>query len=232
MARRDRDRDRPERPERPELEVLTFPSVAELRRRLPRLLVGVVVLGFGIALTLQAELGVSPYDVLHQGLSDLTGLSFGAVVVLLGLLILLLWIPLGQRFGVGTIVNTLTVGWVTDACLEIVPVPSEDVLRWAMLLAGIVVAAFGMACYIGAGLGPGPRDGLMTGIAAKGFPIWLVRTVLELVALGIGWALGGDVGVGTILFAFSIGPLGHWFLARLHLGVAGVDPDPLATVGE
>lgn len=223
--------DRPER-DRPELEVLTFPSLVELRRRLPRLLVGIVVLGFGIALILQAELGVSPYDVLHQGLAELTGLSFGAVVVILGLLILLLWIPLGQRMGVGTIVNTLTVGWVTDAGLHVVPVPSEDALRWAMLLGGIVVTAFGMACYIGAGLGPGPRDGLMTGIAAKGFPIWLVRTVLELVALSIGWALGGDVGVGTVLFALSIGPLGHWFLARLHLGVAGADPDPLATVGE
>ncbi len=215
-----------------ELEVLTFPSLVELRRRLPRLLAGVVILGFGIALTLQAELGVSPYDVLHQGLSDVTGLSFGAVVVLLGLLILLIWIPLGQRMGLGTIVNTLTVGWVTDAGLHLIPVPTEDALRWVMLLAGIVVTAFGMALYIGAGLGPGPRDGLMTGIAAKGHPLWLVRTLLELLALGIGWALGGDVGVGTLLFAFAIGPIGHWFLARLHLGVGGADPDPQATVGE
>jgi uncharacterized membrane protein YczE len=227
MSRRDTRDD-----EHPELEVLTFPSVAELRRRLPRLLAGVVVLGIGIAFMLQAELGVSPYDVLHQGLAEVTGLSFGTIVVGLGLLILLLWIPLGQRMGLGTIVNTLTVGWIVDAFLEIVPAPSEDVLRWLMLLGGIVITAFGMALYIGAGLGPGPRDGLMTGIAAHGYRLWIVRTVLELIALGIGWALGGDVGVGTVLFAFAIGSLGHWFLARLHLGVGGIDPEPQATVGE
>jgi uncharacterized membrane protein YczE len=134
--------------------------------------------------------------------------------------------------GLGTIVNTLSVGWVTDAGLEVIPVPTEDALRWVMLLSGIVITSFGMALYIGAGLGPGPRDGLMTGIAAKGHRLWVVRTVLELIALAVGWALGGDVGVGTVLFAFAIGPLGHWFLARLHLGVGGVDPEPQATVGE
>ena len=224
-------RQRPRRPP-PELEVVTLPSVAELRRRLPRLVAGILVLGLGITLTIQAHLGVSPYDVLHQGLADLTGLSFGTVVVLLGLVILVLWIPLGQRFGIGTILNTLTVGFVVDAGLDLVEVPSEDALRWAMLLAGIVITAFGMALYIGAGLGPGPRDGLMTGIAAKRYRLWIVRTVLELAALVSGWLLGGDVGVGTVLFAFGIGPLGHWFLARLHLGVGGGDPDPQATVGE
>jgi len=217
---------------RPELEVLTFPSVAELRRRLPRLLVGIVVLSFGISLILLAELGVSPYDVLHQGLADVTGLSFGTVVVLLGLLILVAWIPLGQRAGVGTIINTLTLGFIVDGFLELIPAPAHDALRWMMLLAGIIVTSFGMAFYIGAGLGPGPRDGLMTGIAAKGHRLWIVRTVLEVTALAIGWTLGGDVGIGTVLFAFSIGPLGHWFLARLHLGVGGVDPEPQATVGE
>jgi uncharacterized membrane protein YczE len=224
-------RNRARRPA-PEFEVLTFPSVAELRRRVPRLVAGIVVLALGITFTIRAELGVSPYDVLHQGLADITGLSFGTVVVLLGLLILLVWIPLGQRFGIGTILNTLTVGFVVDAGLRIVDVPTHDALRWVMLLAGIVITSFGMALYIGAGLGPGPRDGLMTGIAAKGYPLWIVRTVLELTALVIGWILGGDVGVGTVLFAFGIGPIGHWFLARLHLGVGGVDPDPQATVGE
>lgn len=216
----------------PELEVLSFPSLAELRQRLPRLLAGILVLGLGITLIIQAELGVSPYDVLHQGLADLTGLSFGTVVVLLGLAILVVWVPLGQRFGIGTILNTMTVGFVVDFGLSIVPEPGDDALRWAMLLGGIVITAFGMGSYIGAGLGPGPRDGLMTGIAAKGFPLWLVRTVLELTALVIGWLLGGDVGVGTVLFAFGIGPLGHWFLARLHLAVGDVDPEPEATVGE
>ncbi len=216
----------------PELQVLTFPSLAELRRRLPRLLVGILVLAPGVALIIAARLGVSPYDVLHQGLADLTGLSFGTVVVLLGLVILLAWIPLGQRFGIGTVINTLTVGFIVDAVLHVLPETDDLLVRWPMLLGGIVVTALGMAMYIGAGLGPGPRDGLMTGIAAKGYPLWLVRMSLELVALVIGWTLGGDVGIGTVLFAFGIGPLGHWFLARLHLGVGGVDPDPDATVGE
>lgn len=216
----------------PPLEVISFPTLAELRVRLPRMLLGLFVLGTGVALTIEARLGVSPYDVLHQGLSEVTGLSFGVVVVLLGLAILVVWIPLGQRFGVGTLINTLTVGFIVDLWLEVLSRPDDAALRWVMLLVGVVVTALGIGLYIGAGLGPGPRDGLMTGIAAKGLPIWAVRTGLELVALVAGWALGGDVGVGTVLFAFAIGPLGHWFLNRLHLGVGGVDPDPLATVGE
>jgi uncharacterized membrane protein YczE len=101
-----------------------------------------------------------------------------------------------------------------------------------MLLGGILITAIGVGMYIGAGLGPGPRDGLMTGISGKGYALWAVRTSLEFAALVTGWALGGDVGVGTVLFAFGIGPLGHWFLMRLHLGVGDVDPDPGATVGE
>lgn len=215
-----------------ELEVVSLPSVAELRRRLPRLLAGIVILAFGIALMIDARLGVSPYDVLHQGIADNTGLSFGTVVVLLGIAILFVWIPLGQRFGIGTVVNTLTVGFITDVFIRLLGEPASLVARWPMLVGGIVVAAFGMALYIGAGLGPGPRDGLMTGISAKGYPLWAVRTALELTALVAGWLLGGDVGVGTVLFAAGIGPLGHWFLARLHLGADGVDPDPTATFGE
>jgi uncharacterized membrane protein YczE len=216
----------------PELTVLGFPGPAELRRRLPRLLVGLVLLGGGIALMLDARLGVSPYDVLHQGLAEVTGLSFGAVVVLLGLLILVLWIPLGQRFGLGTVINTLAVGFIADGFLATMPEPTTLPARWAFLLVGIVVIALGVGLYIGAGLGPGPRDGLMTGIAAKGYPLWLVRTLLELTALAAGWVLGGDVGIGTVLFAFGIGPLGHFFLLRFHLGVGGGDPDPDATIGE
>jgi uncharacterized membrane protein YczE len=216
----------------PELQVVTFPSWAELRRRLPRLLLGIFVLAPGVALVIQAHLGVSPWDVLHQGLADATGLSFGNVVVLLGLCILTLWIPLGQRFGIGTVINTLSVGFIVDGFLHLLPDTDALAWRWPMLLGGIVVSALGMGLYIGAGLGPGPRDGLMTGLAAKGYPLWIVRTVLELSALAAGYALGGNVGVGTVLFAFGIGPLGHWFLQRLHLGVGDVDPDPHATVGE
>ena len=213
------------------LEVITVPSLRELRRRLPRLLVGIVLLGVGVAMMVQARLGLSPYDVLHQGLAKRTGLSLGAVVVLLGIVILVLWIPLRQRPGIGTVINTLTVGWVIDFALQVVPQPDLAVARIAMLLGGIVITALGMGLYIGAGLGPGPRDGLMTGIAAKGYPLWAVRTVLELTALAAGWALGGSVGVGTILFAFSIGPLGHLFLARLNLGSTEQDLGP-GTAGE
>jgi uncharacterized membrane protein YczE len=210
----------------PALEVVVMPSWRELRRRLPRLLLGIPLLGFGIARTLAARLGVSPYDVLHQGLAERTGLSFGTVVVLLGLLILLAWIPLRQRPGIGTVLNTLSVGFVVDLGLYLLPEPELLAWRVVFLLTGIAVTALGIGLYIGSGLGPGPRDGLMTGIAAKGFAIWKVRTVLELIALVIGWALGGDVGIGTVLFAFSIGPLGHVFLSRLHLGAPEtLEPD-------
>ncbi|HEY3723620.1 MAG TPA: hypothetical protein VGN59_09715 [Acidimicrobiia bacterium] len=226
-SRRDRARDN-----NPDLTVLGFPGPAELRRRLPRLILGIIPLGVGIGMMVEARLGVSPYDVLHQGIADHTGLSFGTVVILLGLLVLLLWIPLGQRFGIGTVINTLTVGLIVDAFLDWSPDPGSLALRWVYLLVGILIIAFGVGLYIGAGLGPGPRDGLMTGIAAKGYPLWLVRTGLELTALLAGWLLGGDVGIGTLLFAFGIGPLGHFFLLRLHLGVGGGDPDPTATIGE
>jgi uncharacterized membrane protein YczE len=213
------------------LDVVTVPTWRELRRRLPQLLVGIPVLGVGIALTLQARLGVSSYDVLHQGIAAKTGLSVGTVVILVGLAILLLWIPLRQRPGLGTVVNTLTVGLVIDLALHVVPEPDLLAARIPLLVAGIVVTGLGMGLYIGAGLGPGPRDGLMTGLAAKGFPLWTVRTVLELAALLAGWVLGGNVGVGTVLFAFSIGPLGHFFLARLHLGTEHAELGP-GTAGE
>ena len=207
-------------------------NVSELRRRLPRLALGLLFLGGGIALTVRARLGVSPWDVLHQGLATRLGISFGLVVVLLGLVILVLWIPMRQRLGLGTIVNTLTVGLITDAVLARVSPQHAPLAQWAMLVGGMVSIALGVGLYIGAGLGPGPRDGLMTGIAARGMPIWLVRTGLELGALIAGWALGGDVGIGTLVFAIGIGPLGHWFLNRFHLGVDGPDPDPEATFAE
>jgi uncharacterized membrane protein YczE len=202
---------------RPELEVITFPSWRELRRRSPRLLVGIACLGTGIAMMVESRLGLSPYDVMHQGIARRTGLSIGVVIILVGMAILLLWIPLRQRFGVGTVVNTLTAGLFADAALALIGVPGALFARWLLLVGGVVVVSFGMGLYISAGLGPGPRDGLMTGIAARGLPIWAVRTVLELTALALGWALGGAVGAGTVLFAFSIGPLGHFFLDRLHL---------------
>jgi uncharacterized membrane protein YczE len=208
---------------RPGFEVITFPSPRELVRRMPRLLVGIVFLGTGIAMMVRSRLGLSPWDVMHQGIARHTGLSIGVVIIGLGLVILLLWIPLRQRFGIGTVLNTLTVGLITDVGLEVIGVPGVLALRWLLLVAGVLVIAFGMSLYISAGLGPGPRDGLMTGISAKGLPLWIVRTAIELVALVVGYALGGDVGVGTVIFAFAIGPLGHWFIERLHLGPSGTD---------
>ena len=213
------------------LDVVTVPTWRELRRRLPQLLVGIPVLGIGIAMTLQARLGVSPYDVLHQGIAAKTGRSVGTVVIVVGLVILVFWIPLRQRPGLGTVLNTLTVGLVIDLAVRVVPEPELLASRIPLLVAGIVVTGLGMGLYIGAGLGPGPRDGLMTGIAAKGFPLWAVRTVLELAALAAGWVLGGNVGIGTVAFAFSIGPLGHFFLAHLHLENVPADLGPGA-VGE
>ena len=215
------------------LDVVTVPTWRELRRRLPQLLVGIVVLGVGIALTLEARLGVSPYDVLHQGIARRTGLSVGTVVIVVGLVILVFWVPLRQRPGIGTVLNTLTVGLVIDLVLRVVPEPELLGARIPLLVVGILVTGFGMGLYIGAGLGPGPRDGLMTGIAARGFPLWAVRTLLELTALAAGWVLGGNVGIGTVLFAFSIGPLGHFFLAHLHLGETEAPADfAPGTVGE
>ena len=212
--------------------VVRFTDLTELRRRLPRLAVGLVFLGTGVGMTLRAHLGVSPWDVLHQGISEQTGISFGSVVVLVGLAVLVLWIPLRQRPGVGTIINTLTVGYITNATFDLIGPVHQTAVQWSLLVGGVVVTALGVGVYIGCGLGPGPRDGLMTGIAARGFPVWLVRTLLELVACGIGFLLGGNVGIGTLVFAFGIGPSGHFFLQRFHLGVDPTDPDPDATFGE
>ena len=185
----------------------------------------------GIALVVDARLGVSPYDVLHQGIAAKTGRSVGTVVIVVGIVILVFWIPLRQRPGLGTVLNTLTVGLVIDLAVRVVPEPELLAARIPLLVAGIVITGLGMGLYIGAGLGPGPRDGLMTGLAAKGFPLWAVRTVLELAALAAGWILGGNVGIGTVAFAFSIGPLGHFFLAHLHLDTVPADLGPGA-VGE
>lgn len=216
----------------PDLGVVTFPSAAELRRRVPRLALGLVGLGFGVAMMINAHLGVSPWDVLHLGIAHRTGLSFGAVVVGVGFVVLLGWIPLRQRLGIGTVINTLVVGWIADGALSALPSPTGLAWRIGLLASGVVVVGIGIGLYIGSGLGPGPRDGLMTGIAARGHPLWLVRMGLELSALAVGWVLGGDVGVGTLVFALGIGPLGHFFLARFHLAVVPAGREPDAITGE
>jgi uncharacterized membrane protein YczE len=202
-------------------EVVTLPGRAELRRRLPPLLLGIVAIGVAIALSIEADLGVGPWDVLHQGLAETTGLSFGTVVVLVGLLVLVAWIPLRQRLGLGTVVNTLTIGFVADVSLHVLPSTDALALRVPLLALAIAVFGAGGGLYIGAGLGPGPRDGLMTAIAARGHRLWAVRTALEMSALVAGAVLGGTVGPGTVVIALSIGPLTHAALRRFHLPVHG-----------
>ncbi|HEY8590930.1 MAG TPA: hypothetical protein VIL55_15400 [Naasia sp.] len=172
------------------------------------LLVGLVFYGIADGLIVQAALGISPWSVLAQGISVQTGLLFGVVTNLLGLVVLLLWIPLRQRPGIGTVLNVLIVGTAAQAALWIVPAPAELAARIALFTGGLLLLALATGLYVGARYGPGPRDGLMTGVSARfGWPIWLARSVIEVSVLGLGWILGGNVGIGTLAFALLIGPL-------------------------
>jgi uncharacterized membrane protein YczE len=184
-----------------------------LARRTVQLFAGLVLYGVGMALMIESNLGLTSWDVFHQGLSKVTGLSFGLVVVLLGIPILLLWIPLRQRPGFGTIANLVVIGFVVDGALATIPEPAVLWLRVIYLVAGILVIGVGTGLYIGARMGPGPRDGLMTGIVARtGRSVRLIRTVIEVTVLATGFLLGGTVGVATVLYAVSIGPLTQLFL--------------------
>jgi uncharacterized membrane protein YczE len=186
-------------------------------RRLTRLYPGLVLYGVSDGMLLLAGLGVDPWDVFQQGLSRRLGLGVGTWAIIVGAAVLLLWIPLRQRPGFGTVSNVIVVGGVIDLVLALVPVPHGLGLRSAVLLAGVLLNGVATGAYIGAGLGPGPRDGLMTGLAARGLSIRMVRTCIELTVLLIGWLLGGSVGVGTVLYALAIGPLAHFFIPRLAL---------------
>jgi uncharacterized membrane protein YczE len=197
--------------------MLPFPPVDELRRRVPRLLGGLVLFGVGIALMVRADLGLGPWDVLHQGVSERTGIAIGNVTILTGLVVLLLWIPIRERPGLGTLLNVLVIGLVVDATLAVVDAPTELWQRVTFLVGGIYVFGPGSGLYIGAGLGPGPRDGLMTGLARRGRSVRVVRTGIELAALAVGAALGGSVGIGTVAFALTVGPNVHWHLDRMTL---------------
>jgi uncharacterized membrane protein YczE len=189
-----------------------------MTRRLVQLCVGLVLYGVGMALQIRATLGLDPWDVLHQGLTRWAGLSFGTIVIATSLVVLLVWIPLRQRPGIGTVLNTVIIGVVVDAALAVLPEPRTLLLRWGLLLAGVLVGGLATGCYIGAGLGPGPRDGLMTGFARRtGRSIRLIRTLIELTVLAAGIALGGSIGPGTVIYALAIGPLAQVFLTRLRL---------------
>ncbi len=178
--------------------------------RVTRLLVGLVLYGAGCALTVAAGLGVDPWTVFAQGIARVTGVGIGWVTNIIGLGVLLLWIPLRQKPGVGTIANILLVGTSLQLALGILPHPDVFWLQALMLVAGVVLVAAASGLYIGANFGPGPRDGLMTGLHGRfGWPIWACRLAVEGSVLVLGWLLGGTVGIGTVVFALGIGPLVH-----------------------
>jgi uncharacterized membrane protein YczE len=182
-------------------------------RRLPQLFAGLTLYGASMGLMIRSSLGLDPWDVLHEALSERTGLTFGTITAIVGALVLLCWIPLRQRPGVGTVANIFVIAVAVDLTLAVVGTPPLLVLRILFMVVAVVLNALAAAIYIGARLGPGPRDGLMTGFTARtGWSIRLVRTGLELTVLAAGWLLGGTVGVGTVVYALSMGPLTQAFL--------------------
>ncbi|WP_441960026.1 membrane protein YczE [Mycolicibacterium houstonense] len=206
------------------------------------LLIGLCGYGVSMAMMVRAGLGLDPWDVFHQGLTRHTPLSLGMASAVVGVVVLLAWIPLRNRPGIGTILNVIVLAVTVDATLAVLPAPSALPASIAMLLGGVVLNAISTVLYIGAGLGPGPRDGLMTGLVARtGLSVRLVRTAIEATVLAVGWLLGGTVGVGTVVYAFGIGPLVQLFLRltpRSLLfhdfsgGRARADQDPVTTMSE
>ncbi|HEY3462373.1 MAG TPA: hypothetical protein VGK62_02830 [Gaiellaceae bacterium] len=186
--------------------------------RLAQLFGGLVLYGISSSLLVLAGLGLDPWDVFHQGLARHTPLAIGTWAILVGAAVLLLWIPLRQRPGIGTLCNVVLVGGTMDVVLGHVHEPHGLAARIACLVVGVFLNGVATGAYIGAGLGPGPRDGLMTGLAARGHSIRVVRTALEVTVLVTGWLLGGTVGVGTVLYALSIGPLAHVFIPLFARG--------------
>lgn len=179
-----------------------------LTRRISQLLVGLFLFGFSIAMMLRAGIGVSPWDVLSQGLMVQTGLPFGLITNVVGALVLLLWIPIRQKPGIGTVVNVLLIGPSIEVGLWLIPAQTTLALQISLFAGGLALYAIATGLYIGGRFGPGPRDGLMTGIHHRwGWKIWIVRTSIEIVVLALGWLLGGTVGIGTLAFALLIGPM-------------------------
>lgn len=184
-----------------------------LGRRLFQLYAGLALYGVSSALLVKAGLGLEPWNVLHQGLAELTGLSMGLVLTVVGAAVLLLWIPLRQRPGLGTVSNVLVIGFAMDATLAVLPEAHSLAVRVPVLLTGVVLNGLATGLYISAGLGPGPRDGLMTGLHRRtGRSVRLIRTAMEVTVVATGFALGGTVGIGTLLYTLAIGPLTQFFL--------------------
>jgi len=205
-----------------------------LPRRLAQLLVGLFLYGWSMAMMVRSGLGLDPWDVFHYGLARHVPLSFGQVTIVVGAIVLLAWIPLRQRPGIGTVLNIVVIGLSADLGLSIMGQPGNLIGRSALLVGGIVLNGLAGALYVGAHLGPGPRDGLWVAITRRyGLSIRLVRTVIELTVLAIGWLMGGTVGVGTVLYALSIGHLNQLFLHRVQVRVPVAEepvtaPEPAA----
>ncbi|WP_225836621.1 YitT family protein [Streptomyces sp. NK08204] len=192
-----------------------------LGRRLIQLYAGLALYGASSALLVQADLGLEPWNVLHQGIAELTGLSIGVVSIIVGAAVLLLWIPLRQRPGLGTVSNVFVIGLALDGTLALLPETHALLVRVPLLLAGIVLNGVATGLYITASFGPGPRDGLMTGLHRRtGRSVRLMRTGIEVTVVATGFALGGTIGVGTLLYAVSIGPLAQLFLRTFAVPAA------------
>lgn len=199
-------------------------TAGRLPERLARLVIGLWLYGLSIALMIEGAVGAAPWDVFHAGVALHAPLSLGAIIVLTALGVLAAWIPLRQMPGLGTVLNTALLGPFADLSLALLPEPDGIVMRYGYALSGVVVCAFATALYVGAQLGPGPRDGLMTGLARRtGWPIRRVRTAIEVSVLASGFLLGGIVGLGTVVFALGVGPLTQFFLRYLVVHVA--DPN-------
>ena len=186
-------------------------------QRLTRCIVGLALFGLGISMFVTARLGLAPWDVFHQGVARHVGLRLGWMIQITGFLLLLLWIPLHQRPGLGTILNAVEIGLVVNLIGDHLPSTDRLIPRLAYVVGAVLVIALGSGFYIGAGLGTGPRDGIMVGLATRGYSVRVVRTVLEAAVLALGVALGGHIGVGTLAFMLGIGPLVHVLIPRLEL---------------
>jgi uncharacterized membrane protein YczE len=218
-------------PARRELAALS--PLAQLRagrlgRRLTQLMLGLVLYGVSMAMMVRGGLGLDPWDVFHFGVADGLPLTFGTVVILTGVAVLLLWIPLRQAPGLGTVLNALVIGLATDATLFWLLAPEAMAGRVGLMVGGVVLNGLATALYIGAQLGPGPRDGLMTGLVRRtGWSVRVVRTSIEVAVVAVGWSLGGVVGIGTILYALAIGPLVQLMLPRLIVPLDAPAPPSL-----
>jgi uncharacterized membrane protein YczE len=198
-----------------------------LLRRLVSLYVGLWLYGFSMAVMVRAALGLDPWDVFHQGVAQHVPISFGAVTAVTGAVVLLLWIPLRQRLGVGTVSNVVVIGVSVDVGLWLLPQSEAILVRIGAMGAAVVLNAVATVLYIGAGMGPGPRDGLMTGLVRRtGSSVRLVRTTIEVTVLAVGWLLGGSVGVGTVVYAFGIGPLIQLLIPAVNRYLPGFHVEP------